>query len=196
MATALLWALAAILVLLVAAISLPLRLRLLARSAPVPRVEFRVQPFAGLFPSIRVIDSDRRSRAKKPARTKRTDERKRPKPKRRRRPEKRTVASKLARLEGLPTLLTDLLRAFRIRHVRAVGEIGFDDPADTGAAFGMLASVMYAIPSSPRMRLDVQPVFGEARLAGRIDAAVEVRPAALMTPAVRYLWRRFGRREA
>jgi hypothetical protein len=170
-----LWVFAALLALLVAALSLPVRIRVNAQSSP-RRILVDTIWLGGLTPPIRVIDSDRRSAGRKTkARTK-----------------SRGLRWKPPR--GIPALIGDVLGKFKITQLRAEGEFGFDDPADTGAVFGMLTPLIYGGPQVAGVSVDLRPVFGGRRLAGSLSAAVEVTPAALIPPALRFAWRNLADR--
>ncbi|MCP4384565.1 MAG: DUF2953 domain-containing protein [Hyphomicrobiales bacterium] len=180
MATVALWIVAAIGVLLIAVVSLPLRIRLRARSTPRGRIQVHVAAFGGFVPAICVIDSDRwRAKPKREEKDRRTSR-------------TRNISRSLKLARQLPSLLSELIRRFRIFQIRAEGEFGLDDPADTGVVFGLLAPFVYGIPRTSGISLDVRPVFGQPCLSGRLDATVAVSPATLLPPVFRFAWRTFG----
>lgn len=91
-----------------------------------------------------------------------------------------------------PGLVGGLLRQFRILRIEAEADFGFDDPADTGAVYGLLAPFAFGLPPGTRSSVVLRPDFETPRLSGRIDATVEVTPIRLLPPALRFAWRSFG----
>ncbi len=171
------------LALAVALVMLPIRVVALARSAPDRALMVRVAPLAGAVPAIAVVDS------KRPAKPKDKEKREQKKAKREAR-KKRAGVGPSARdwLRGVPTLLGELLLAIRFGHLRAEIDFGFDDPSDTGAVFGLLTPFLYGCPPVTGIALIARPDFGRARLEGHVEAALDVTPAKLIAPFVRYGW--------
>ena len=169
---------AVVLILIVLVVALPLRVRLHLRSAPRLQYEIRAALLGGASPSFRIADSERR--AKKPARQRK-----------KKGPKKKSTRSRGGPkwVGGLPRLVVELMRKIHIRRLRADAEFGFDDPADTGAAFGLLAPFIYGVPRPPNVDMALRPAFDRGGFAGEIDAIVDVRPAALVPPVVRFAWR-------
>ena len=189
----LLWSLAAVLLLLAGVVVTPLRVRTRLASAP-PQARVSVALFGGMVP-IPVFDSARQERRTTPERPRRRKERaERRKKRRATRPETgRGGAFPLDRaLPELPDLLTGLIDAFRFEHLRVDAVVGLDDPADTGALFGMLSALVHGLGGGERVSLTLAPDFDAPGLRGSADAALSVTLARLLPPAARFGWRVFG----
>lgn len=87
-------------------------------------------------------------------------------------------------------LLRLILRRFK---VAAEGElrIGLSDPADTGILWGV--SAPFLVPFTERVGLHVQPSFVGADCSFTGQAAVEVVPATVVVPVLRFGLSRDGR---
>ena len=170
------WGVAALLLVLVMLVTLPVRLCVTARSTPDRRVQAHVAVLGGAAPPLRVFDSDRR----KPKRDRNTVTH----------PRKSMPDSSFIR--SLPSLVAGLLAQVRIVDLKVDGAFGFDDPADTGLAFGLLTPMIYGNPPGSRLRVIVQPVFDHACLSGLVEATVAFTPIRLLPPVARHLWCRYG----
>jgi hypothetical protein len=87
-------------------------------------------------------------------------------------------------------LLRRIVRRFK---VAAEGElrIGLSDPADTGILWGV--SAPFLVPFTERVGLRVQPSFVGAECSFTGQAAVEVVPATVVVPVLRFGLSRDGR---
>ncbi|RIA47576.1 DUF2953 domain-containing protein [Dichotomicrobium thermohalophilum] len=184
MIAGLLWALLAILLLILAGIVAvtvtPVRLRCVFSSEPQARAIVVVRLFAGLIPPLRLFDSARRE-AKRAVRREPTRPSRTPRP--------RTISRVL---REVPTLLADLLTRVRLRQLTVDADLGLGDPADTGQLFGLFQAVRYACPAAPRVAVQVRPDFEQLRLAGRLSADLSFIPVTFVSPVIRFAWRSFG----
>lgn len=189
----LLWSLLAVLLLAAGVVLTPLHVRARLASAP-PQARISVAPFGGMVP-IPVFDSTRQGRRTKPEkarrRTEKADRRKKRRATRRERGGDGGFPFDRA-LPELPDLLQGLIAAVRFEHLRVDAAVGLDDPADTGALFGMLSPVVYGLGGGARVSLALAPDFDAPGLRGSADAALSVTLARLVPPAVRFGWRVFG----
>jgi len=194
MLSALLWTLFGMVGLAVAVVLLPLRLRFAAGSAPVAHARVEFSPLGGLLPWIGLYDSTRSG--EQPAGLAEEPSGRGPKPPRKRRAGRRPGVDVRRMFCALPDFLGGLLRVFRFDRLEIEGVFGLGDPADTGAAYGMIApSLMaagYALGRPDAVR--VVPDFGRQALEGRGEAEITVMPARAIAPTVRFLWRVFGPR--
>lgn len=180
-----------VLIAIVAVVATPVRLRVVACSEPAPRVRLLLGLLGGWIPSIAVVDSARRDRSRRE-----TDRAPRERPRKRR--ERRTAdRTRLARIrKAAPTLVRDLLRTVRLERLLLRGQVGLDDPADTGRLYGLVVPVLFATRWAwpPSAVVSVTPVFDRACLEGEADIALEVVPVRLLPPALRFGWAVFGAR--
>ncbi len=89
-------------------------------------------------------------------------------------------------LRRVPRLLLELFGCIRIDHARLDCTFGFDDPADTGSAYGLLAPLLFASPW--RQQLSVQPDFSGERFSGEGDVSLRLTPVCLVAPALTFAW--------
>lgn len=203
---ALAWALVLTLALLLLAagalVLLPVRLRLLAATEPVRQWRLEVGLLGGLLPRWTAFGSRSRQPSPRPddqaaqwpersagaaaARPRRPRSGPRP---RRRAWLRRQVARRIpVLLREAAALLRDLLGCVRVERLQAAGRFGFDDPADTGQAWGLVAPWLYAVPGA-RARCDIAPDFERPGLHGHAEAQLRVVPAALLLQTLRHAWR-------
>ena len=97
-------------------------------------------------------------------------------------------------LAALPGLIKGLLSAFHIDRLELDADFGFEDPAETGHLYGLLCPILYGIPPSPRWRIAIRPVFGQAFFRADAKGAVRVTPAALLLPVAGFVWQVWGPR--
>ncbi len=176
MTAILLWGMAALAGLLLAALALPVRLRIIAGTRPAPRLRLRLSLLGGLVPPIPVVDSARRA---SPTADRHPSRRRRARPRRR---------AGIRRLRGVPDLLGAGLQAFRLRHLRLDADFGLGDPAETGIAYGLLAPLLHSGALDPDA-VALRPDFTRQRLSGEIDAEIGLVPARLLPPIARFALR-------
>ncbi len=78
------------------------------------------------------------------------------------------------------TLLRRLLHATHPRDVRVQAQIGFDDPADTGMFWGLIAPAVAALGGSVGHAVEVEPVFAGADFKWSARGHFTVVPAQLL----------------
>lgn len=176
------WTLLAVVLLAVAVIVLPVKLRASGRSTPHRHVRLEVSLLGGLTPYLGVFDSARpRSRKEKPETPS--------KPKKK---DRATSSARSRMMRNAPRLLLDWLGRFHFKHLNVRGVFGLGDPAETGTVYGMLCPLIYAIPPGGRVDFALTPDFERPCLEGQFEAAVSVVPAGLLVSALQFLWRSFG----
>lgn len=195
--TALLWVflglVAAVLVLLIGVIALPVHFRLKAevgdeartRSAAQGRISIEVRLFGGVAPPLRFSGGGGRTEPPPPV----TEAREEPRARRKRRGWRMPGGPGVGRriLRAVPDLISGELRRIHIDCLSVDGEFGLADPADTGRLYGYLTPVIYAVPSR-RMSVNLRPDFSRACLSGQAEAALHLTPAALAWPVARFAW--------
>lgn len=173
MALALLIIIAGPVALVIAAVLLPLRLRLRGQADRTSRLRVDVYPFAGMTPAVPVFDTARK-RKKQPRKSKK-------------RSSARSAKSASRWTErGILNLIFELAGQFEIAWIRIEAEFGLDDPADTGTLYGALAPFVYTGRFGADIDLDIRPDFNRQHIAGKIDAAVDLVPIRLVPPVLRF----------
>ena len=173
MLAALLWTMAGLLLAALIVLASPFRLRLRAASGE-GRVRLDLRLLDGWAPAIPLLDTDRpgAARAKTP-----------PGPETRERPgrglTRRLDADTLRRLAEL---VAELPSAFRITEARGELALGLGDPAETGAAFGLLSGLAHGMPGGG---LSLRPVFDRPCLEGVVDATLRIGTPRLAGIALR-----------
>lgn len=178
--TALLWLLLGAILLLLAAIFAPVRIRLRAQFGTAGGYRLALRPFGGLGPRLVVADS-RRKTAKKPK-----ARRKARRGRSRWRPGPRRFARAAFRL------IADLAGCLRLNAAALDIRFGTGDPAETGQVFGLLAPLIHGTAGASRVTIAAVPVFDRAVLGGRAALDASVTPARLVPPFVRFVWSAFG----
>jgi hypothetical protein len=157
------------------------RLSFRAETAPRPRLRIGAAPLGGIAPPIPVYDSARkRKKPEKPKKAARKGRRR-------------------ARGGGMPAgagravarLVSELFARVHFDHLRLEADYGTGDPAETGQICGWLAPLAYGLGDRPDIAVMLRPDFGRRVLAGELDAAVKITPAALVPPGLRFalaLW--------
>lgn len=169
---------------LAAAVVLALILRWGAacRLSTAPRwvAQVHLAPTALGWPRLRLYDSTRR-RSRKPQGS---------------RPAHRSAIPRPP--AGLPRALrregAALMRVFRIDHLMVKGRFGTGDPADTGAAYGMLCPLLYGLRLPISSDIAVEPDFTRAVCDAQAELRVSFVPLRLVGPLARLAWRMFGPR--
>jgi hypothetical protein len=179
---ALLWTLAGLLLAALIALAAPFRLRLRAASG-AGRVRLDLRLLDGWAPAIPLVDTDRPGGARtepppEPERREKTG----------RGPMRGLDADTLRRLAGL---VAEVPSAVHISEARGELALGLGDPADTGAAFGLLSGLAYGVPGGG---LALHPVFDRPCLEGAVDATLRIGTPRLLGIALRaarlLFWRR------
>lgn len=160
-------------VLMIAVVLFPLRFRLRGQADRTFRVRLDVSLPGGVMPAIPVIDTARK-RKKPPT-----------KPKKRSSLRSAKSASRFTERAVLD-LIVELIRQIKIVWIRVEAEFGLDDPADTGALYGALVPLLQTGRHCAGIDLDIRPDFKETRIAGKIDAAVDLVPIRLVPPILRF----------
>lgn len=91
-------------------------------------------------------------------------------------------------IPALARLVRSCLASIHVRHLRVDADFGLDDPADTGALYGMLAPVLHGLPMPGDVTIALRPDFTGQRLTGRVEGALSLVPAALLPPALSFGW--------
>lgn len=103
-----------------------------------------------------------------------------------------THAGRMAR--AAPRLLVSLFAAIRFETGRVDVDFGFEDPADTGEAFGQLAPILYGAGPTLPVDLALRPHFNGAILAGQAEGRLRVIPLSFVPPLILFAWRVWGPR--
>lgn len=167
--------LAGLTALIAALLAAPLVVRVEAERREAMTLSWQVR---GLFGLIDVSSGDAARRARRPRapaerpRARRTD---------RRRGARMALA--VLRTRGLAgrTVRTAsaLFRRISIHEFRLHTAFGFDNPADTGIAYGYLSPMLVAA-SAGGFDVRCQPVFADATLQGMARASIRVRPLSVI----------------
>lgn len=82
-------------------------------------------------------------------------------------------------------LARDIIRSARVRLLRVRAQVGFDDPAATGMACGIVASLSPLLQGSP-LQVEWEPDFSREVLAGEAAGDLRVIPARILWVAGRF----------
>lgn len=185
-----LWGLLGLLILLLVLLVSPVRLDIRAVAERHPYTVVRARLFGGLAPSLPIVDS----RRKNPKKEKRKEKKKKAK-----KNAKSTAQTKRDRLKNGPALVQDfvkmigdILRKIHINHLSLRVEFGFDDPADTGHAFGLMTPLVYGSSALARSTVLLQPNFERRCFSGELDTSLRFIPISLVLPAIGFIWTNFG----
>ncbi|MBF9061457.1 DUF2953 domain-containing protein, partial [Rhodobacterales bacterium HKCCSP123] len=88
---------------------------------------------------------------------------------------------------GTGRLVASLLGAIGLRRLSLRGRFGFDDPADTGAVYGLLQGAR-----ATGARIDLVPEFTGACLELAAEGTVILRPARVAGALLRFGWANRG----
>lgn len=163
-----------------AALFLPLRLEVRATAAGALRWTVALRPFGRFGPRIAL----RRRRPGGAAQKTAADRGPARRP--RRRADRRHLAG-----AGIG-LMRDILGAVRIEDLFLDLRFGTDDPGETGQIYGMLTPVIFGLAGRRRFRIQIEPVFDRAVLAGRAGLDASITPAWVLPAVVRFGWAVFG----
>jgi hypothetical protein len=175
----LLWVGVALLLSIALVVLLPIHVALSWQSDPAKPSTVLVRLFGGIFPAIKVYDSDTPPKARRKSAPKAARQRKA------RRGGWKPKGDVLAEATGL---LRRLLGAVHIDALQLDAEVGLGDPAETGQLYGQLCPLIYAT----RGHVSVRPNFDRACLQGSALARLHVTPFGLIWPFIRFGWRVFG----
>lgn len=89
-------------------------------------------------------------------------------------------------------LIGGLADAVHLTRLRIDADFGFPDPADTGAAFGLLTPLLYGACPQASRRVALRPVFDGACFAGSGEACFLCRPVDVLGPVLRFGWHVYG----
>lgn len=162
----------AVLIVAVAVLACPVRVRFKADVEARARVRVLLELLDGRVPAMTLYDSWQPRKQKRKAEDKRP-----PKPRKARHRQMPPPGAVLR-------LVTDILARIRIRRLRIGGVVGLGDPAATGQLYGAICTLKYGLPGGPAV-IDVVPDFGAPRFQGRAEGVFSVRPLALVPPALR-----------
>ncbi|NNF72409.1 MAG: DUF2953 domain-containing protein [Rhodobacteraceae bacterium] len=161
----------------------PLRLELLLTKDDALRFCAALRPLGRFGPRIELTDRHREKPKEKPV-TKR---------------KKKTPVVQRIRERGVhevmnaaTRLVSDIIHCVRVEKAVLDVTFGFDDPGDTGQAYGMLAPLIYTSRASDRMRVAIVPEFDRATLQGRVALDLSLIPAMLVPPVTRFGWAIWG----
>lgn len=187
-----LWAIltliAVVLLVLGVLLATPMHLRLIAEAGANARLRAEVRTLWGLSPRLSV-DSATGGSGVRPPKRRRT-------PRAEAKPEKRRSGGvepeKILRvLRALPDALMTAFGRIHVDRLRLRAAFGFDDPADTGQAFGLLTPLAYGLPSD-RVEIGLEPDFERRRFEGTADLSLRLTPLAVAWPVLRLgllIWR-------
>lgn len=177
-----LWGLAAVLLLLLAALLSPLRIEARATAGDALRYSLALRPFGRFGPRFTVADSE------KPSKPKAAKAEKKPKD--------QTVKTKRGDprriLRAAVRLFTEIVAQLRLDRASLELRIGADDPAETGQIYGSLAPFIYGTQGSERLSVNVEPVFDRAIFNGQAALDISLMPVRLILPISRFGWAAFG----
>lgn len=98
-------------------------------------------------------------------------------------------------ISALPNLIAGLLRSVHFERLTINAEVGFNDPADTGTFFGLMAPIIYA-QQSPHISIEIGPEFyAQQNFSGSTRGVLSVVPIRLVFIGARFLWQIFGKRK-
>ena len=88
---------------------------------------------------------------------------------------------------------SDVLRHVRLDELRLRTAFGFDNPADTGVVYGILAPWL-VLAEQRGWSVECRPMFLESGLRGALRATLHVRPLAVLGTLLAFLLSRPVRR--
>jgi hypothetical protein len=100
----------------------------------------------------------------------------------------------LRSLSAVLECLASIIANVRIEEANVSTEFGFEDPADTGYVFGLLAPLSFSGATPGNLTFRAYPNFNACCLNGAADLSVRVTPIRLAGPIARLAWRLFGAR--
>ena len=167
-----------VLILMAAALVLPVHLALVWQTDPTQPSTARVRLFGGGCPAITVYDSSKPPKAKAAVRHRKKRDTARG---RKWRPNRTLYAESTALVR----------RVTKVVHFDAVAvdaEVGLGDPAATGQLYGQICPFLFTLGG----HVSVRPNFDRARLQGCASAQLHFTPLAVIWPFACFGWRVFG----
>ena len=184
-----LWLLLAILVIAMALMVTPWRIRVAFHSTPTPNLQVRARFLGGATPAATLFDGAHPKEIAPPEEAEESETRGPPK----KEPAKRADIQRGVRIaKASPRLVAGLLRKFRIERISGDLDVGLKDPADTGALYGLAAPIAYGVGRGVTRDFTIRPCFDGPVLNGDMEARFRVTPAALAPPAIMFAWRVFA----
>lgn len=172
--------------LLLVAFASPLRIEVRASFGEVQRYSVALRPFGRVGPRLAVVDSTRPPGAHKETGPKKKQKEKTPKNRRRTRRDPARIFGAVVRL------VPAIVGKFSVDRLALDMRFGAEDPAETGQIFGVLTPFVYGTWGMRRFDLKVEPVFDRAVLDGDAALDVQMTPARLIPPLIRFGWSAFG----
>ena len=174
------WTLAWILVLtgvvLVAVLSIPVRISADLNTEREPKLRAKIAIVGGLIPI--PISSSSRSEKQESAEHK-------PKHKHK----KKTKTASLRRIiKAGPRLIAQLFSRIKFERLSANIAYGFRDPSETGVLFGMLSPLTYGVGFLRRSDIVLRPNFDAAAFDGTAKASLRFTPIAMLPPLIEFAW--------
>ena len=96
-------------------------------------------------------------------------------------------------LQEVARLSLAMVRHVRLQEFRLQTAFGFDNPADTGVVFGVLAPLV-VLAERRGLPVECRPMFLESGLRGALRATISVRPLAVLGALLAFLLSRPVRR--
>ncbi len=171
------WLLIAAVLVVTAALVLPVGLRIEAMCDGPVRWRVDLQPFGRFGPRFRLP----KPKADKPKVRKKASKRS---GKRLRHPGR--FANALFRLAS------DVISTIRLRRLSVDAKFGCADPADTGQIYGLISPFLYGGNGLQRVHLTAEPVFDETVFEGRAMLELAIVPISLLPPVIRFGWALYG----
>lgn len=91
-------------------------------------------------------------------------------------------------MRSIPKLVYRLFRTVKIKRIKAVIAFGFDNPADTGMAYGMLTPIERGLGYSALRQISFHPDFNQAKLEGAGELQARFTPITVLPPIARFAW--------
>ena len=175
-----LWAVLFVAGLVLLALVTPLRLEMRLSRDEALQFSAVLRPFGRFGPRIPLSGGSEKSGSKN-------------KPRHGKQPGRRLRKAQPKRLaQAALRLFVEVIGRVRIEAAALDVRFGLGDPGDTGQVFGQLFPLLNAIPATRRVRLNVEPVFDQAMLKGRVSLDLSLVPFRLVKPFVRFGWTAFG----
>jgi len=178
-----LWAICAVLVLLVVLLITPMRFYLYLANTPQFTYRLDVRVAGGLAPWITLAQGPPQgSKSARKAKTKSS--------KKRRTSKDKHFRGSIGR--ALPRFIRDIFHHVHVSELSIDADYGLNDPAETGQLSGLLMPLQYAHLLPRRVSLNLRPDFTRPCLNGTLTAGIRVTIAAFILPVLRFGWHVFG----